>query len=128
MLLLRKQAKVETSMKEVVHDVPNSDHENHCIVINHSELDDTSQQEFGNRDHENTLNIAEGISDPINIEIDVAIEVDVEVAVVVDVDVEVTTRSSLRAFYRSNRSYEVEGGGEVLEAIGGATVTRFSKE
>lgn len=42
--LLWKQAEVETPMEEAVHDVPNSDHENHRIVINHFEVDDNSQQ------------------------------------------------------------------------------------
>ncbi|KAK5819531.1 hypothetical protein PVK06_024538 [Gossypium arboreum] len=68
------QAEVMTPMEEVVHDAPNTDHENHCIFINHFELDDNSQQEFGNGGHEKTLNRVEGIFDPINIEIDVAIE------------------------------------------------------
>lgn len=77
MQLLRMQAEVKTPMEEVVHDVPNTDHENHCIFINHFELDDNSQQEFGIGDYGETLNRTEGITNPIDVvDVDVNVEID----------------------------------------------------
>ncbi|KAK5771961.1 hypothetical protein PVK06_048217 [Gossypium arboreum] len=35
-----------TPVDEVVHDVPKTDSKDHCIIVNHPELDCTSQQEL----------------------------------------------------------------------------------
>ncbi|KAH1082246.1 hypothetical protein J1N35_022007 [Gossypium stocksii] len=51
----------------VVDDVPISDNNDHYIFINPPKLDDNTQQEFGNGDREDELNITEGVSDPIDI-------------------------------------------------------------
>lgn len=77
---------VYSSLEEIEHDVANLDNENHLIVVNHSELDYNSQQEFGTRDHRETLNIVEGGSDPINIEIDVVINIDIEEDIITSIE------------------------------------------
>ncbi|MBA0777924.1 hypothetical protein Gotri_005872, partial [Gossypium trilobum] len=71
--------------EEVVHDVLNSDHDDHCLTNNCPDLDDGNQQEFGIRDCVDELNILEGVPDPINVETNITIDV------VADVKVEVTT-------------------------------------
>ncbi|KAK5812501.1 hypothetical protein PVK06_027933 [Gossypium arboreum] len=43
--------------EQVVHDVLNFDHDDHCTLNNHSDLDDRNQQEFGIDDYVNELNI-----------------------------------------------------------------------
>ncbi|MBA0789642.1 hypothetical protein Gotri_006738, partial [Gossypium trilobum] len=72
------------SREEVVHDVHNSNHDEHCITNNRSGLDDGNQQDFGIRDYVDEQNILEGVPDQINVEtnitVDVAANVKVEVA------------------------------------------------
>lgn len=43
--------KVQSLVEEVGHDVPNFDHKDHSIIVNHLELDDNNQQEFGTEGH-----------------------------------------------------------------------------
>ncbi|KAK5839974.1 hypothetical protein PVK06_008834 [Gossypium arboreum] len=65
-------------MDEVMHDVPNFDHENHCIVVDHPKLNDKDQQEFGIGDHDDKLKMTEDDFDPIDIVVDVVIDIEVE--------------------------------------------------
>lgn len=63
--------------EEVVHDVPNFDLEGPLgIIVDHPELDNSSQQEFETGDHGDELDMAEAASDPI----DVAVDIDLTVA------------------------------------------------
>ncbi|KAH1091381.1 hypothetical protein J1N35_018638 [Gossypium stocksii] len=77
---------VQSTFKEIRYDVLNSDHENHHIVVNHSILNDNSQQELEIKDQGEMLNIVKGGSDPVNIEIDIAYQMarDVDVAPIED--------------------------------------------
>ncbi|KAH1072002.1 hypothetical protein J1N35_024330 [Gossypium stocksii] len=79
MKMLLQMSEALPPLKEVVHDVPNSDQENYCITVNHLKLDYEIQQEFGTKNHEDELDMANGVSYPIDIEVDVATNVEVEV-------------------------------------------------
>lgn len=56
-------------LEQVVHDFPNSDQENYCIVVNRLKLDYEIQQEFGTKNHEDELDMVDGVSGPIDIEV-----------------------------------------------------------
>ncbi|KAK5825655.1 hypothetical protein PVK06_020513 [Gossypium arboreum] len=56
-----------------MHDVPNLDPDDPCIFIDHSELNSSSQQEFGSIDHRDELNMAEEDSDPIYVESNITV-------------------------------------------------------
>ncbi|KAH1121881.1 hypothetical protein J1N35_005041 [Gossypium stocksii] len=68
-----------------MHDVPNFDHVDHSIVIDHLEIGDNNQQEFVTRDHEDELKIAKDVFNPIDIELDLAVEVEHQIACNVDI-------------------------------------------
>ncbi|KAH1047098.1 hypothetical protein J1N35_037882 [Gossypium stocksii] len=74
----------------VVHDVPNLDPEDPRSIIDHLELDNSSQQEFGTEDHGDKLNMDEIVSNPIDVGLDIIIDV------VANVKVEVTTNVELK--------------------------------
>ncbi|KAH1107829.1 hypothetical protein J1N35_011597 [Gossypium stocksii] len=79
--MLQEISKALPLKEEVVH--PNLNPEDPCFIINHPELDNNSQQEFGTRDHGDELKMAEVVSDTIDVEttrtVDVAVDVKVEV-------------------------------------------------
>lgn len=75
--MLRQISEALPPLEEVVHDVPNFDVENHCIVIDHLDLNGENQQEFGIRDEEE-LKIAEQVSNLVDLAADVTIDVEVE--------------------------------------------------
>ncbi|KAK5845504.1 hypothetical protein PVK06_001695 [Gossypium arboreum] len=54
-----------------MHDVPNLDREDPCITIDHPEVENNIQQEFGIGDHGEELNMADAVSDPIDVAIDI---------------------------------------------------------
>ncbi|KAH1031017.1 hypothetical protein J1N35_043191 [Gossypium stocksii] len=58
-----------------MHDVPNLDPEDPCFIVNHPKLDNSSQQEFEIRDHEDELNMVKAISDLVDIETTITVEV-----------------------------------------------------
>ncbi|KAH1056176.1 hypothetical protein J1N35_034241 [Gossypium stocksii] len=72
--LLQQRYEAMTPLEEVVHDVPNSDYKDHCIDVNHPELD---YKKFGTGGQEDELNVTEGVVGPINLVVNVAIDVDV---------------------------------------------------
>ncbi|MBA0763169.1 hypothetical protein Gotri_012670 [Gossypium trilobum] len=78
----------------VGHDVPNFDNEDHRIVVNYPELDGNNQEEFRTEDHKGTLIITEGVSDPINIVVDVEV-----VVAVVLIEGNVTTNLEFQLFF-----------------------------
>ncbi|KAK5792881.1 hypothetical protein PVK06_034007 [Gossypium arboreum] len=77
--------------EEVMHDVPNLDPQDPCFKVDHLELDNSSQQEFGTRDHGDKLYMDEAVFDPIDIELDITIDV------ANDVKVEVTTNMECKS-------------------------------
>ncbi|KAK5792522.1 hypothetical protein PVK06_033637 [Gossypium arboreum] len=54
----QNKVEIETPIEEVGCDVPNSDHEDHRIIVNHLKLNDNSQQGYGIGYHENGLNMS----------------------------------------------------------------------
>ncbi|KAK5845807.1 hypothetical protein PVK06_002036 [Gossypium arboreum] len=54
-------------MEEVVRDVFNPDDEDHYIVVNHVQLNNEVQQEFGIKDHDEELQMKDCVTDPIDI-------------------------------------------------------------
>ncbi|KAK5839797.1 hypothetical protein PVK06_008637 [Gossypium arboreum] len=71
-----------------MHDVPNLDPGNPCIIIDHPILDCRSQQKFGTEDHGDDLNMAEVVSNPIDIESEITIDVATNVKVELTIDME----------------------------------------
>ncbi|KAH1106723.1 hypothetical protein J1N35_010491 [Gossypium stocksii] len=71
--------------EEVVNDVSNLDPEDPSFIVDHPELDNNSQQEFGTGYHGDELNMAEVVSDPVDIEttikVDAATDVRIEVTI-----------------------------------------------
>ncbi|KAH1030245.1 hypothetical protein J1N35_046116 [Gossypium stocksii] len=59
--MLREISEALTSQEDVVHDVLNSNHDDHCIIKNHPNLDDGNQYEFGIGDCVDELNVPKGV-------------------------------------------------------------------
>ncbi|KAK5793854.1 hypothetical protein PVK06_035017 [Gossypium arboreum] len=62
---------------EVVHDVPNFNHEDLCTMVDHDEFNGEIKQESEIRDHEDDLNIVEAVSNHIDIAANVTVNVEV---------------------------------------------------
>ncbi|KAH1114504.1 hypothetical protein J1N35_007882 [Gossypium stocksii] len=75
--------------EEVVHDVPNLDPKDPCIITDQLELKNNNQQEFGTEDHGDELNMVKEVPDPIDVEPEITVDA------VADVKVEVTTNMVL---------------------------------
>ncbi|KAK5775972.1 hypothetical protein PVK06_043929 [Gossypium arboreum] len=77
-------------LKEVIHDVPDPNHQDYQVNEHHHDLNDEIQEEFGIWDCVDELNIPEGVPDPINIKTDIIVNI------AIDIKVEVTSNIELK--------------------------------
>ncbi|KAK5825420.1 hypothetical protein PVK06_020253 [Gossypium arboreum] len=80
----------ESTWEDLVRDVPNPDPKDPHIVVDHSKLENNNQQDLGTKDYGDGFNIAEAISDPIDVKSDITGDV------ATNVKVEVTTNMELK--------------------------------
>ncbi|KAH1057096.1 hypothetical protein J1N35_035161 [Gossypium stocksii] len=76
-----KDKKALLPWKEVAYNVLNFDHDDHCILDNHLDLDDGNQQEFGIGDRDDELKITQDVPDPVDIESNIILDVVADVKV-----------------------------------------------
>ncbi|KAH1121990.1 hypothetical protein J1N35_005150 [Gossypium stocksii] len=81
MKLLEQQIKVQFPTKEAIHKVPNSNHDDQSTIVNHLEFNGNNEQEFHIDGQEDELNMIEGVTDSIELVIDIAIDVYVKLTI-----------------------------------------------
>ncbi|KAH1097241.1 hypothetical protein J1N35_014162, partial [Gossypium stocksii] len=79
--MLQEISNVLSSREEVVHDVPNLDPKDPCVIVDPPKLDSNSQQEFRIGDHVDGSNMVEAVSDLIGIESDIIVDVATDIKV-----------------------------------------------
>ncbi|KAK5770404.1 hypothetical protein PVK06_046554 [Gossypium arboreum] len=72
--MLKEISKAVPSREEVEHDVPNLDSEDPCFIVDHLEFDNSSQQEFEIGYNGDELNMAEAVSNLIDVEITITVK------------------------------------------------------
>ncbi|KAH1097043.1 hypothetical protein J1N35_013964 [Gossypium stocksii] len=79
-----------------MHDDPNLEPEDPCIIVYHPILDCRIQQEVGTEDHRDDLNMVEAVSNPIELDITIDVATNVKVELTIDMEHKLILNESVK--------------------------------